>query len=962
MMIKHAGSSFLKLVLIASLTLSQSARACLRADDGESKSGASSTATIIQRRPEPRIKLYPNGTTSMAFDETITSVTVMDPEIVAAEISGDHRVTLKGLAQGETIVIASGNGERRTFAVEVQGRPGKTAEQIAAEAALRNKSSRSSGSFTLYFAPPFGGGAGLLREKYEYTQKLGGNRSLHIDGDMFKLFGGSGEGALLQNAISFGMDRISFGISAPSYALDILDSQLNISPLNFFGYTMRGLHLTTTTNSSLRGLEVFGGIARPSPAFFEANEGYLGGALIPIARGSTWSVRGGAFVITPRRKIDGEVGGMVFQADGRYAPDKNTSVDGELAYASGGISWRTRLDLQRGPFFAFGEASRLDRHSPLIGLGAQSGGRLVNSFNIRWVPNNRFNSSISYNRTETEPIASAGHTALNSSILLVSAGYSITSSSNIGLQVAEQKLETNSSASSSSVPPFLFHLETRSAAINHNARFGSRWSNTFEARIISSREARTGARTEQGFSLRDELQHSWEHWSATGYFDYTHNTPSLTSLIIRDPSLLPPLLRRAFESDPVRFLLVNRDLLQSLLPGVVLPQTRSSNVGVRAQGAFSHYTLSSDVGYGEGEIFARCQRDLFASANLNVRLDAANSLQVSGSRSFTMKNTRSFSLLTLSYTHRFGASSGGGFQFTQLLGLDRGHLEGNVFFDLNSNGDQDAGEAGVPGVNVRLVGRTATTDGQGYFSFGAMSPGTYAVTFATDDLGVRLRATTVAEQYITISSRRTSSVNFGVTNYGFVAGRVFNDLLLTGERDAKNASGIIGARVSLKSEAVSSDSAVMTYTVDASGMYQFNNLAPGSYRLEIDSETLPPDFRLPQQTSWTITVEALKGTYLDIPIAAQRAVSGIVFIDKDRDGKFDPGKDEPMKGARVAAGLAEVVTGENGFYILRNLPAGSVEIQLFLPSQIHGRLITIELGAEPTLKRAVNFAIAANGP
>lgn len=88
----------------------------------------------------------------------------------------------------------------------------------------------------------------------------------------------------------------------------------------------------------------------------------------------------------------------------------------------------------------------------------------------------------------------------------------------------------------------------------------------------------------------------------------------------------------------------------------------------------------------------------------------------------------------------------------------------------------------------------------------------------------------------------------------------------------------------------------------ASGMYQFNDLAPGSYLIELDSESIPPDFLLPKKTSWTVTVESLRGSYLDIALAAQRAVSGTVFTDRDGDGKFDSKVDEPLAGARVVAG------------------------------------------------------------
>lgn len=914
--------------------------------------GVTSPAVIVQRRSEPRIKLYPHSIRNLTFDETITAITVIDQGIAGAEISGLHTVKLTGLAQGETIVIVSGDGQRRTFAVEVSPPPGKTASQMAEEAARRERAGHSSGSYGLYFSPSFGGIPGLVRQKYYYSQKLDGDRTLHIDGELFKSIGGGERGAVFSKAMSFGMDRIALGVDSPSGTLDILDSQLIISPLSFYGYTMRGVHLTSTLGSRLHGLEVFGGIARPSPAFFEINEGYVGGAIMPIVRGSSWQVRAGLFAIAPLRKAGGEGGGIILQSDARYAPDNNTDAEAEMAYASGGLSWRARLDLRRGPFNLFGETLRLDRRSPLISVGAQPGGRRLNSLTLRWMPTNRFAGSVGYNHTTTISPISGERVALNNSTLLASAAYNISSGSHVSLQIVQQRLETSSAPSS--IP---FQMETRSAVLNYNSLFGKRWSNSLEARIISSREARVGAQMEQGFSLRNELQRSWEHLSATGYFDYTRNTPSLTSLIVQNPSLLPPLLRRAYEADPVRFLGTNSDLLSSMLPGVVLPETRSTNAGVRFQGAFSRYTLGGDVRYGGGEVFAREQRELATTLSMSVHLNASNSIQVTGGRAFAEANTAaSACLLAFSYTHRFGASAGGGFGFAHLLGLDRGHIEGNVFSDLNTNGHQDAREPGVAGVNVRLDGgHTVTTDERGHFSFGAISAGMYTVSIFTTDLGVRLRATTETERNVSVSARKTVNVDFGVTNFGFVSGRIFNDLLLTGEEGAVNPPGVSGVRVVLRS--TQGDMATLTYTVDASGMYEFKNLTPGSYNLELDSETLPPDFQLPKQISWTITVEPVRGSYLDIPLVAQRVATGFVFIDKDRDGQFDPQKDEPVAGARVVAGRASTVTDRNGAYLLRYLPAGNVEINAYPPHREAGRTITIKLGAEPVLVRAINFSM-----
>jgi len=63
-----------------------------------------------------------------------------------------------------------------------------------------------------------------------------------------------------------------------------------------------------------------------------------------------------------------------------------------------------------------------------------------------------------------------------------------------------------------------------------------------------------------------------------------------------------------------------------------------------------------------------------------------------------------------------------------------------VWFDENSNGIQDPGEAGVEGVIVNLLdangnptGLTTTTSASGYYLFGNMVPGSYRVEFVLPD-------------------------------------------------------------------------------------------------------------------------------------------------------------------------------------------------------------------------------------
>jgi len=909
-----------------------------------------SRAQAPERTQAPRMRVVIGETRDIAFAVPMTSVLIVSPEIASAEVNvGGLR--LKGLHVGETILIAFDGQRRFTFLIEVVGQTQATTQRKTPSTDSSTFGQAGlSGSYAISYTAPFGASPAMLRQNLEFQRKLTQGRMLRFSGDLFRFMGRGDQHSVRAAAPGLGLNRLSLGVDGPSGTVDILDSEINLSTLSFNNYAMRGFHLVSAPASQLRGVELFAGVARPSLSFFDKNQGRLAGVTVPVAQRQLWQVRAGFSIVSPQRNNNLGSGGKVWQVNGRYVPRKSIEVEGEGAYANGGLSWRARLDLKPGPFNVYSEILRLDRRSPLISIGAQPGGRETKAFGLRWQPHSRFNASLNYIRMAIAPPANAGRAAFNRSTLFASASYRIDQNSRFGFRYAQQQIETGGSAGGTR-----FRFETRTATVSHDFRFNKSWANYFEVRLNSSRETRTDAETESGINLHDQLRFSFKGGSATSFVNYTRRTPSLAGLIVRNPQLLPPLLQRAFASDPARFLQTNRDSLGLLLPGVDLPQTRGLDIGLRLQTAFSRINFAGEVRYSSGEILAREQRSVATSFSMNVVLDAANSVQVSGWRSFALDFANSDPMLTISYVHRFGAASGGGFQFSRVLGLDRGLIQGRIFFDLNGNGRDDPGEPGMAGMRVQIDGdRTAITDGSGHFRF-QMNAGEYNVAMISDDLGVRLRATTASEQNVRLLSRHTLNLAFGVSNFGSVAGRVFNDLLLKGEQTAGTAPGLPGVRVSLYP--VDKIGAPLSVTVNASGAYQFRSLVPGRYKLEIDRTTLPANFRMPSQSSWQITVEPLENFYFDIPQIAERAVSGIVFIDKDGNGTFEPDKDEAVKQARVIIGQIEVATGESGSYLLRGLPAGRIEVRARTPSGIESLPVTIELQAQPVTRRGVNLIV-----
>jgi hypothetical protein len=174
-------------------------------------------------------------------------------------------------------------------------------------------------------------------------------------------------------------------------------------------------------------------------------------------------------------------------------------------------------------------------------------------------------------------------------------------------------------------------------------------------------------------------------------------------------------------------------------------------------------------------------------------------------------------------------------------------LGDKVFNDLDRDGVQDANEPGIPNVTVQLkdcsnnVLRTTTTDANGIYAFTNLNPGCYTVgvvvpsgfQISPQDQG----GNDATDSDINPANSMTGPVNLaaGQNNITVDAGlnqppaslgdKVFNDLDGDGVQDA-NEPGIPGVTVMLQD---CNGNTLATTTTNASGLYAFNNLAPGCY-------------------------------------------------------------------------------------------------------------------------------------
>ena len=191
-----------------------------------------------------------------------------------------------------------------------------------------------------------------------------------------------------------------------------------------------------------------------------------------------------------------------------------------------------------------------------------------------------------------------------------------------------------------------------------------------------------------------------------------------------------------------------------------------------------------------------------------------------------------------------------------------------VWKDLDDDGQQDAGEPGVPGVVVQLLNASDntvlasdTTDANGMYNFTDLSKGDYLVkidlTTLPDSCLISTMLNSVAagdsldndfdstglSSVVSIDptvpglSKNNPTIDAALfTPKGSIGDFVWKDLNDNGQQDS-GEPGVPGVLVRLLDG--STNAILATDTTDANGNYLFDNLLKGSYTVQIDLTTLP---------------------------------------------------------------------------------------------------------------------------
>jgi len=343
-----------------------------------------------------------------------------------------------------------------------------------------------------------------------------------------------------------------------------------------------------------------------------------------------------------------------------------------------------------------------------------------------------------------------------------------------------------------------------------------------------------------------------------------------------------------------------------------------------------------------------------------------------------------------------------------------------VWYDVNGDGVQDAGEPGIPGATVTLVGAgpdgvfgnaddiayaPVVTGANGIWTVPNVTPGSVratvsnlpngltAPTFDLDGTGTPNSATLP-----TVSGTARTDVDFGVRGVGSIGNRVWADVNADGiDTSEPGYSGVTVNATWAGINGILGDADDVNYTTvtDGSGNYSLPNLPLGTYRVSIDPTTLPPNLQptydldsgliAPDNTTAiTLTAGVPNRTDADFGYNGFNFLGDRIWTDFDGDGVQDPG--EPgIPNVTVSAtwagpdgDLATIgdnvtvtdVTDVNGNYSFQNLPPGPYRVDVTAglpagvtntgdPDNVRDGQFTLNLGANDIIAN-VDFGYQGN--
>ena len=311
-------------------------------------------------------------------------------------------------------------------------------------------------------------------------------------------------------------------------------------------------------------------------------------------------------------------------------------------------------------------------------------------------------------------------------------------------------------------------------------------------------------------------------------------------------------------------------------------------------------------------------------------------------------------------------------------GVVPGVLRGRAWLDENNDGRQDDWEETPEGLTVKILDEstgelfaTLATDAQGVFEHPGMVPGSYAVSFETDEStdapregestfrreGNRLVMTGIG---MTEGSLR-EDLHLGMVKYTALGGVVWID------RGA-GAEPLAGARVTLLD---GGDTPLQSQDTGENGSWRFSGLMPGDYRIQADLPegvvaAEPDDERLDNGLI-SVSVETegrrARSDLLDVRMGRDQlslnmgsvlpgTIGDYCWLDENGNGWQDGGEygipHVKVELIRNGTAVAETETDQYGLYFFREVYPATYTLRATAPAEV-----------KPTQKRTDIYLIVS---
>ena len=285
--------------------------------------------------------------------------------------------------------------------------------------------------------------------------------------------------------------------------------------------------------------------------------------------------------------------------------------------------------------------------------------------------------------------------------------------------------------------------------------------------------------------------------------------------------------------------------------------------------------------------------------------------------------------------------------------IDTGVISGQVRLDSDADGDVNDADTGIAGVTIELlddqanVVDTTVTDGSGNYSFTNVQPGDYTIR-ETDPTNHTSTADVDGANDNTIAvtlppgGSSTGNDYLDTIDTGIISGQVRLDSDADG--DVSDAdTGIAGVTIELLDDQAN---VVDTAVTDGSGNYSFTNVQPGDYTIrEVDpaNHTSTADVDGANDNSIAITLapgaSSTGNDYLDSNPDNNSGVTGVVWLDTDKDGVKDP-DESGLPGWQIqvidnGGSVVEMLTTQpDGTFSNLDLVPGDYTVQFISPGGI----------------------------